>query len=181
MRIIAGELRRRMLKAPKGLLTRPTSDRVKESLFNMLESRIHLNEADVLDLFAGTGSLGLEALSRGASAVTFVESQAAVLKFCRANAADLGVEEACAFFQVDAVSFLNSFRGPTFDVIFADPPYDLPTLPRLPDLAIPLLSDLGVFILEHDQRHSFEEHVQLVTSRVYGRTTVSLFMNDLNS
>ncbi len=86
MRIIAGRLRRRVLRAPRGTLTRPTSDRTRESIFNLLASRLDLDGAVVLDLFAGTGALGLEAVSRGAAAVTFVELNGHVLKYTRQNA-----------------------------------------------------------------------------------------------
>ena len=178
MRIIAGQLRSRSFKAPKGQLTRPTTDRVRESLFNMLGSRIDFQGAIVLDLFAGTGSLGLESLSRGAALVTFVEENAVVIKCCRSNTRSLGVEEASAFFQQDAVSFLKTYRGPAFDIIFADPPYDLAALDALPGYAIPLLREGGYFALEHDQRHAFDHHELLDTSRVYGRTIVSLFTNE---
>lgn len=181
MRIIAGSLRRRHLKAPKGQITRPTTDRVKESLFNMLNSRIEFVESDVLDLFAGTGSLGLEAISRGATSVTFVEFNRQVMKCCRENAMQLDVEEACVFFQADAVSFLRSYKGPAFDAIFADPPYELEALAKLPDMALPFVANHGVFVLEHDQTHNFEDHPLLETSRAYGRTIVSIFMHQIDS
>ncbi len=175
MRIIAGELRRKALKAPKGTLTRPTSDRTRESLFNLVESRMALSGADVLDLFAGTGALGLEALSRGADAATFVERNGQVLKFARQNAADLDVADACVFLRADAVGFLNRYRGPAFDLILADPPYDLEALTRLPELALPHVAPDGLFILEHDSRHHFNDHPRLDTSRPYGRTIVTVF------
>ena len=175
MRIIAGRLRRRSLQAPKGRLTRPTSDRVREAVFNLVESRMGLDGADVLDLFAGTGALGLEALSRGALALTMVEANAAVLKTARQNAAALGVEEAVDALRLDAVGFLERYGGPPFDLILADPPYALDALRRLPDLALPHLKGHGLFALEHDKRHDFAGHPQLETSRPYGRTIVSVF------
>ncbi len=175
MRIIAGRLRRRSLSAPKGHLTRPTSDRTRESIFNLLESRLALDDADVLDLFAGTGALGLEALSRGAVAVTFVEQASQVLKYARRNADDLGVADACGFLRADAVGYLERYSGPPYDLILADPPYDLDALARLPDLALPHLKPHGLFVLEHDTRLSFDDHPCLDTSRPYGRTIVSVF------
>lgn len=175
MRIIAGRLRRRSLRAPKGRLTRPTTDRTRESLFNLVESRLSLSGAEVLDLFAGTGALGLEAISRGAARVTFIENSGAVLKYARENAADLEVEDACAFIRGDVVSYLERYGGPSFDLILADPPYALEALPRLPELALPHLKAHGLFVLEHDVRHHFEEHPHLETSRPYGRTIVSVF------
>ena len=178
MRIIAGRLRRRPLRAPRGALTRPTTDRTREAIFNLVESRLSLEGTAVLDLFAGTGALGLEAISRGAAAVTFVEQQAGVLKFTRLNADDLGVADLCWFLRADAVAYLNRYKGPPFDVIFADPPYDLETLPRLPDLAVPHLKPDGLFVLEHDARLAFDDHPCLDTIRPYGRTVVSIFRPD---
>ena len=175
MRIIGGRLQRRGLRAPKGHLTRPTTDRTREAIFNMLESRLSLQDADVLDLFAGTGALGLEAISRGAAAVTFVEKTGRVLKYARENAEELGVSDHCWFLRSDAVTYLERYKGPPFDVIFADPPYDLDALSRLPDLALPHLKPRGIFVLEHDTRIFFDEHPHLETSRPYGRTIVDLF------
>ena len=175
MRIIAGHLRRRVIKAPRGLITRPTADRTRESIFNLLESRMDLEGAQVLDLFAGTGSLGFEAISRGADAVTFVESSGKVLKCCRQNAAELGVEDACVFYQSDVTDFLRAAAGPPYDLILADPPYELGFLARLPELTRPLLKPDGLFVLEHDRRHAFDDHPRLNTSRAYGRTTVTIF------
>ena len=175
LRIISGYLRRRAIKAPKGLITRPTTDRVRESIFNLLFSRLDLEDIHVLDLFAGTGSLGYEAISRGALSATFVEANGKVLKCCRENAELLDVEEACSFYQSNVADFLRAFRGPGFDLILADPPYDLEGLETLPERTKPLLNDNGIFVLEHDQRHSFIDHPELDTSRAYGRTTVSVF------
>lgn len=180
MRIISGTLRRRQLKAPKGQITRPTTDRVKESLFNMLNSRVDFEEADVLDLFAGTGALGFEAISRGATSVTFVELNARVMKCCRENARLLDVEEVGVFLQSDAISFLRSYKGPHFDLVFADPPYELEQLPRLPDMVMPFVAEDGVFVLEHDQMNNYEDHPLLETSRAYGRTIVSIFMHHID-
>ncbi len=175
MRIIAGRLRRRPLRTPSGLLTRPTTDRTRESIFNLLEARLSFEEADVLDLFAGTGALGLEAISRGARAVTFVEASGKVLKYIRQNAEDLGVADQCWVLRADALAYLERYSGPPFDVIFADPPYALDDLERLPGLALPHLKPQGRFVLEHDKRFAFDDHPHLDTTRPYGRTTVSVF------
>ncbi|MEM9663442.1 MAG: 16S rRNA (guanine(966)-N(2))-methyltransferase RsmD [Bacteroidota bacterium] len=175
MRIIAGQFRSRPLAAPRGHATRPTSDRAREALFNALESRFSLEGADVLDLFAGTGALGLEALSRGAAAATFVESEARVLRYTRQNARTLGIEEACVFLGTDALRYLRQYQGPPFDLIMADPPYRLPELPELPTLALPALHPGGFFVLEHDRHHAFDDHPALLLSRTYGRTVVSMF------
>ena len=119
MRIIAGRWRGRALVAPPGSATRPTSDRTREALFSMLASRLgDLEGLAVADLFAGTGALGLEALSRGARSCTFVERDPRALAALRANVAALGAQGA----DIRATSALG-FRGGPFDLVFLDPPY----------------------------------------------------------
>ena len=121
MRIIAGEWRGRAIDAPPGQATRPTADRVREALFSMLTSRIgSFEELRVADLFAGSGALGLEALSRGAAAATFVESDAHAAAAIRRNAERLGASERA---RVIAGSALALSKSEPFDLIFADPPY----------------------------------------------------------
>lgn len=121
MRIIAGEWRGRPLLAPPGAGTRPTADRTRETLFSMLVSRLGSFEGlRVADLYAGSGALGLEALSRGAAQATFVESDAAALKAIRANLAALKAEQRA---EVRPLSATNLAPSQPFDLIFADPPY----------------------------------------------------------
>jgi 16S rRNA (guanine966-N2)-methyltransferase len=175
MRIIAGRYGGHGLKSPSGHETRPSTARVRESLLSLVDARIYLDGAEVLDLFAGTGALGLEAISRGADLVTFVEQKANVLDYARANAEKLGVEEKCIFIQADAVEYLRQHDGPELDLIMADPPYKLDEMRELPDLAVPKLDVDGVFTLEHSSHDWFDEHPHLMTSRPYGRTIVSLF------
>ena len=175
MKIIAGEFGGHGLKSPPGHETRPSTSRVRESLFSLVDARIYLEGAEVLDLFSGTGALGLEAISRGAALVTFVESDGQVLDYARENAEKLGVEDRCIFIQGDAVDYLEQHSGPELDLIMADPPYKLDAMRDLPDLAIPLLQRDGVFTLEHSSHDWFDEHPHLMTSRPYGRTIVSLF------
>lgn len=175
MNIIAGEFGGHGLKSPSGHETRPSTARVRESLFSLVDARIYLDGAEVLDLFSGTGALGLEALSRGAALVTFVESDGRVLDYARENAEKLGVEDRCIFIQGDAVDYLEQYNGPELDLIMADPPYKLDAMRDLPDLAVPLLQRDGVFTLEHSSHDWFDEHPHLMTSRPYGRTIVSLF------
>jgi 16S rRNA (guanine966-N2)-methyltransferase len=175
MRIIAGRFGGRTLHSPQGHATRPSTARTRESLFGLIDSRIYLDGAEVLDLFAGTGALGLEAISRGAALVTFVEEQGDVLDYARRNARELGVEDQCFFVQGDAVTYLERYGGTPLDLVMADPPYKLDAMRRLPDLAIPHLNNDGVFTLEHSSHHFFDEHPRLMTSRAYGRTIVSLF------
>jgi 16S rRNA (guanine966-N2)-methyltransferase len=175
MRIIAGEFGGHGLDSPQGHATRPSTARTRESLFSLVDARIYLEGAEVLDLFAGTGALGLEAISRGASLVTFVEQDSDVLDYARKNARKLGVEDRCIFICGDAVEHLRRYSGPELDLIMADPPYKLDAMQEMPDLAIPHLHTDGVFTLEHSSHDWFDEHPHLMTSRSYGRTIVSLF------
>lgn len=179
MRIIAGKFARRRLHSPKGHLTRPTMSQTRESLFHLVDSRMDLEGAHVLDLFAGTGAIGLEALSRGAASVTFVENVGRVLKFARRNAEELGAVDQCVFIKADAVGYVDRYSGPAFDLIVADPPYDLDAMGRMPDKALPHVAPDGLFVLEHDRRIFFDEHPNLDTCRPYGRTFVSVFMPGL--
>ncbi len=175
MRIVGGTLRGRPLKAPPGQDTRPTTDRAREAIFNMVEARIGLDDAQVLDLFAGSGALGLEAISRGAASCTFVESNSAAMRALRENARALGAEGACSFVRADVLAFAARPPGISFDLILADPPYDLPVLPHLPQRLLPLLAPEGLFVLEHDRRNSFDEHPAWLLTRRYGQTVVSIF------
>jgi len=124
MRIIAGEKRGFPLKAPRGSLTRPTLGRVRESLFSILAADVI--GAHVLDLFAGSGALGLEALSRGAKECTFVEQARPALEALRANIAKLGYEDRCKVLPADAyrwLEFQKTSGWPRFTLVFSDPPY----------------------------------------------------------
>lgn len=175
MKIIAGRFGGHGLKSPSGHKTRPSTARTRESLFGLIDARMYLEGAEALDLFAGTGALGLEAISRGAELVTFVEEKREVLDYARENAEKLGVEDKCIFIQRDAVEYLRTYSGPELDLITADPPYELEAMEEMPDLAIPHLKTDGIFTLEHSSHHWFDEHPRLMTSRPYGRTIVSLF------
>lgn len=121
MRIIAGEWRGRTIEAPPGATTRPTADRARETLFSMLSSRLgSFEDLNVADLYAGSGALGLEALSRGAAGATFVESDSRAIAAIRRNVERLGASDRV---QIIARSALSLPKSPPFDLIFADPPY----------------------------------------------------------
>src|ERR1019366_8368827 len=125
MRIIAGSFRSRILKAPSGLQTRPTSDRLRETLFNVLTPRIQ--GARFLDLYAGSGAVGIEAISRGAAHVSFVEQAPPALKILRANLASLSITSGYRIEAAKVAAFLRAAQKAQqqFDLIFLDPPYDL--------------------------------------------------------
>ncbi|MFW5952156.1 MAG: 16S rRNA (guanine(966)-N(2))-methyltransferase RsmD [Gemmatimonadota bacterium] len=121
MRIIAGRWRGHTIASPPGDRTRPTTDRVREAWMSMMQTAIP--GARVLDLFAGSGGLGLETLSRGARHVTFVERSGAVLKTLRANVRKLGAEGETSIVRADAVDFVRAVERGTYDLVVADPPY----------------------------------------------------------
>ena len=176
MRIITGTLKGRRFPAPPNEAVRPTSDRAKESLFSMLEARIDLNSCRILDLFAGSGNLGFEALSRGAQSVLFVDFSAIAIEYIQDTANRFGVSSSISTLGMPVETYLQG--TPTqFDVIFADPPYDLEGLANLPDALLDAgwLATGGWMVLEHDKRHGFDGHPFCDTSRPYGRTIVSLF------
>ncbi len=144
-------------------------------MFNILSARVDLGGTRVLDLFAGSGALGLEALSRGAAAAVFVEQERKIADVIRGNGKRLGVEASIRVVVADAIRFLSEFEGPKFDVALADPPYSLADTDVLPDLALGVVSHGGLLILEHASGHGFGGHPNLVLQRSYGRTCISLF------
>jgi 16S rRNA (guanine966-N2)-methyltransferase len=151
VRVIAGAFKGRRLATPGWTGLRPTSDKLRETLFNVLGGRIE--GARVLDGFAGTGAVGIEALSRGAAAVTFVERDARAVALVRENLARCGVADRCAIIRADlrqaARGRLSDAR---FDVIVLDPPYDGRDVPGALDAAAALVAPGGVLVLEHARR-----------------------------
>lgn len=180
MRIITGKFKGRQLEAPLDLSIRPTADRCKESMFNILESRKGIHGTRVLDLFAGTGNLGFEAISRGAAHVTSVDSSPESARLIKAGTKWFGIEQQVTFVQSDVDEFLEKYPPGSFDIIFADPPYDWPGIPGLPDriLKTPWLDNDGWLVLEHDARFSFVNDPRCVFAKPYGRTIVSIFPNE---
>jgi 16S rRNA (guanine(966)-N(2))-methyltransferase RsmD len=152
MRIIAGTMKgRRLLGPPPGV--RPTADRLRETLFNVVRGRVA--GARVLDLFGGTGAVGLEALSRGAVRITFVEQDARAQRVLERNVAACRAENACAIIRgsFPAVFGRIAAAGP-FDVVFADPPYETANLDDITQRAATLLAAGGLLVLEHSSRRS---------------------------
>jgi 16S rRNA (guanine(966)-N(2))-methyltransferase RsmD len=156
MRIIAGSLKGRRLKAPTWDGLRPTSDKLRETLFNILAPRI--GGARVLDAYAGTGAAGLEALSRGAASVTFVERDARAQALIADNLAHCGVADGYVIIRADMARALDELRaaGLTFDIALLDPPYDQSADRELAALA-DLLAPGGVAVLEHPRRRAAPE------------------------
>ena len=177
MRVIAGTARGIPLVAPEGLETRPTSDRVREALFNILGPR--LAGSHFLDLFAGTGANGIEALSRGATRAVFVENNRAACASIQQNLAKARVGDRGALFRTAMPEALARVPG-TFDVVFADPPYRYEhytdILKALQDYE--RLAPQAVVVVEHEQRVTLPELVGVLTrtrEARYGHTTLSFY------
>ena len=151
MRIIAGSLKGRRLEAPAWTGLRPTSDKLRETLFNILQDRV--DGARVLDGYAGTGALGLEALSRGAAHVTFVERDPRACQLIARNAERCGVESRCAIIRA-AFERAAAGRVPVaaFDLVLLDPPYEDRALGRTVEAAARLVAPGGLLVLEHARR-----------------------------
>jgi 16S rRNA (guanine966-N2)-methyltransferase len=169
MRIIAGTYRGHRIAAPKGRDTRPTSDRVRESAFNLIGP---VDDAEVLDLFAGSGARGLEALSRGAAHATFVESDRDACRIIDANLDKLGLK--ATVLQLDAVRALAQERR-TYDLVLCDPPYDYDPARLAPHLAKALTGE-GVLVWESSSRGAAPEvpGLRQRTTRTYGSARLTL-------
>jgi 16S rRNA (guanine966-N2)-methyltransferase len=170
MRIVAGEFKGRRLRVPRGAPTRPTADRVREALFSMLGG---VTGARVLDLYAGSGALGIEALSRGAASAVFVERDPRAAAAIQANLDAVGAEGEVG--RVDALAFLKRRSGP-FDLVFCDPPYDCG--PRiagsLAERLPALLSEHARIVTESDKRSPLELPFPLIRERTYGDTRIAI-------
>ncbi len=174
LRITGGRLVRRRLKAPAGRDTRPTADRVKEALFNILGQE--LEGARVLDLFAGSGALGLEALSRGASWCVFVERSGEAAAVIRRNIADLGLAGRCTLLKGSVVTLEEGIvrQGP-FDLVLADPPYDQGHVAAVLGMIERIVTPEGRLVLEHSprERPNIPNGLDLFDHRAYGQTELS--------
>jgi 16S rRNA (guanine966-N2)-methyltransferase len=170
VRIVAGAYRGRRIEAPRGRATRPTSDRVREALFSILGP---IDGVRALDLFAGSGALGIEALSRGAAEAVFIDSDARAVAVIRRNLAAIGVD--AAVHRRDALAWLGDRSG-TFDLVFADPPYSSAsrTAGRLSELLPPLLTDTSLTVTESDKRDPLLLAMPLIDERVYGDTRIAI-------
>jgi 16S rRNA (guanine966-N2)-methyltransferase len=161
MRVIAGTYRSRVLTAPAGLATRPTSDRLRETLFDVLG--VSIQGAAFLDLYAGSGAVGIEALSRGAAQAVFVERARGALKVLRENLARLGIGVEVQIHATSAAKFLRAAGdAQPFDAVFLDPPYEAAaeyelTLGLLADAATEWLADGAVVIAEHRRKQPLKE------------------------
>ncbi len=174
MRIISGKYRGFQIRAPKNIPARPTTDRSKESLFNILQHKIELEGIRVLDLCAGTGNMGYEFASRGAASVTSVDQSHHAIRFIQATFKQLGFEHYQTQ-RAEALQFVKRTEQ-QFDLIFADPPYAWNGFQNLVDAVLEgeILRPEGLFIIEHQARQKFE-HPMRVDFREYGQSAFSIF------
>lgn len=169
LRIVGGKWRGRRLGSPPGQAVRPTADRVRQAWMNIVD--LHLPDARVLDLYAGSGALGLEALSRGAAHVDFVDSDQRSLRTLSGNVATMGADDLVAIHREDAIRFASALERSSYDVAFADPPYLRGGAAGLATrwLAVPFARILGV---EH---HADEAMPEGGATRRYGATAITFY------
>jgi len=180
VRIVTGRYKGRHFDVPRSFKARPTTDFAKENIFNVMQGYIDFQDAEALDLFAGTGSISLELLSRGCNSVVSVEmdrDHARFIQQCVDKLSSNTDSEAMlnhTLIRGDVFKFLKTCKR-KFDFIFADPPYALPTLPDIPDKALPLLKEGGIFVFEHGKQNDFSTHHNFVEHRSYGSVNFSIF------
>lgn len=175
MRVITGKYKGRHFDVPRTFKARPTTDFAKESLFNVLNGYMDFEGTQALDLFAGTGSITLELLSRGCARVVSVEKDPQHYRFI-ASVLEKLADEAAFPVRGDVFKFLAT-ANEQFDFIFADPPYSLPNIADIPDLVLDrnLLRPDGIFVFEHGKGNDFSYHPRLVDHRSYGSVNFSFF------
>lgn len=175
MRIIAGEYRGRKLFALDDLSIRPTTDRAKQTIFDILTNRVVFDGVEVLDLFSGTGSLGLEAISRGAKSVTFIEKSPRSVSVLNKNIQALKCEKQCTVHQADVFWYLKNAHR-TFDVVFADPPYKLETIGTIPNAIYDgeVVRNGTYVVMEHSRESdvALDETKYEILKKPFGQTRV---------
>jgi len=179
MRIIAGELKGRKLHTPQWQGLRPTSDKLRETLFNVVSARVP--GARVLDLYSGTGAIGLEALSRGAAHVTFVDADRRAVALIEQNLQHCGVADRYAIIRFRLVPEAPTLPAGSFDLIVLDPPYDEPDLAAAVAATMPLIAPDGLVILEHTRRRPSPDRVgPLSRTRevISGDSALALYAQD---
>jgi 16S rRNA (guanine(966)-N(2))-methyltransferase RsmD len=177
MRIIQGKNKGRQIKAPASLPVRPTTDLGKESLFNILNNYFFFDRITVLDLFAGTGNISYEFASRGAISITAVDNYLGCTDFIRKTVEKLQFEN-ISVIRGDAFSFVERARQ-KFDIIFADPPYDITGLEKIVEsvFANQLLKPDGWLVLEHPREYDFSQHPNFYENRKYGKLNFTFLVN----
>lgn len=175
MRIIRGKYGRRRFDVPKNITARPTTDFARENIFNVIENIEDIEGKRVLDLFAGTGAVSWEFVSRGAASVTSVEMAPVQSAFIRQVKEKLG-DETLRAVRGDVFKFIASGSSP-FDIVFADPPYDHPRFAEIPSLILnsKIVKEGTLVIIEHSGKHDFSSLPGFCEQRVYGSVNFSIF------
>lgn len=175
MRIIRGKYGRRRFDVPSNISARPTTDFARENIFNVLENLTDLEDADCLDLFAGTGAISFEFLSRECRHVTAVEKASTQWRFISQVAQRLNVDN-FTLIRGDVFRFVATCSG-KFDIIFADPPYDLPRFGEISALILgsKMLREGTIFVIEHSRNYDFSNLPHFLEHRVYGSVNFSIF------
>ena len=177
MRIIGGKLKGIRFYPPKNLPVRPTTDLAKEALFNILQNLYDLDTLQILDLFSGTGNISLEFASRGADNIISVDKNFGCYNYLKQIALDQNLNQIKAI-KADVFKFLNQETN-QYDLIFADPPYDLSRIPEIPHLVFErkLLAENGMLIVEHQSMQDLSQHPNFKENRKYGYASFSFFEN----
>ena len=176
MRIIRGRFGRRRFNVPTNITARPTTDFARENIFNVIENLIDIEGSTALDLFAGTGAITFEFLSRECSHVTAVEKAATQWRFIRSVTEQLNVADQLTLIRGDVFRFIETCDT-TFDIIFADPPYDLPRFAEIPPMVLSsrMVHPGTIFIIEHSRAYDFSDLPGFIEHRVYGSVNFSIF------
>ncbi len=179
MRIIRGKLKSRRLSVPKGFSSRPTTNFSKEALFNIIDNRFDLEDKKILDLCSGTGNISLEFISGGVGSVLSIDQNFKCVKFLQGLAKQLDLEEELTVLKGDVVQFLERTEM-KFDLIFADPPYDVPIHQQIVDLIFQrdLLNEEGIVIIEHGKITDLSKHPNFDFERKYGAVHFSFLNKD---
>lgn len=175
MRIIRGKYGRRRFDVPHNITARPTTDFARENIFNVIENLTDLEGKDALDLFAGTGAVSYELLSRGCASVTAVEKASTQLAFIHKVKGLLG-DDNLTIVRGDVFRFVASCKR-EFDFIFADPPYNLPRFGEIPELVLnsAMVKEGTLFVIEHSAAYNFSHLPHFLEHREYGSVNFSLF------
>ncbi|MCH5346272.1 MAG: RsmD family RNA methyltransferase [Muribaculaceae bacterium] len=176
MRIISGKYGRRRFTVPTNISARPTTDMARENIFNVITNLIDLEDIDALDLFAGTGAVSLELLSRGCRSVTSVENASVQQRFIAKVVKELGAE-GHRLVRGDVFRFIAAASPAAYDLVFADPPYDHPRFAEIPALILDsgMTRPGGLVIVEHSSKHDFSALPGFVDHRTYGSVNFSIF------